>query len=197
MRQPTGGFSAVRPRPPADAQRMRHMALVLAVTPSGHRRQLTQHLFEILGLAEIAIDRGEAHKATSSRVLNPSADEIADGLRGNIGCTGAFELADDRRNHPLDPVGIDRPLAQRDLDRTHQLVAIEGHPPPRSLDDLQLAQLRPLEGGEAAAAPDSADDGGWPSRPLRDSCPSPGCHCCCNRDSASLPPGVTRGRPSP
>ena len=55
-------------------------------------------------------------------------------------------------DHALDHVGIDRPLAQRDLDRAHQLVAIERHAPARSLDDLQLAQLHALESGETAAA---------------------------------------------
>src|SRR5262245_34794541 len=154
MRQPTGGFSAVRPtarRPTRSACAIRRWS-----SPSRRAvivaRKFTQHLFEILGLAEIAVYRGEAHIGDVVKGPQPFHDEIADGLGGDIGFPGAFELADDRRDHALDPVGIDRPLAQCDLDRAHQLVAIEGNPPPRPLDHLQLAQLHPFESGEAPAA---------------------------------------------
>src|SRR5262245_11481987 len=154
IRQPTGGFSAVRP----SARRPTRSACAIRRASSLSRRavivarKFTQHLFEILGLAEIAVDRGEAHIGDVVKGPQPFHDEIADSLCGDIGFAGAFELADDRRHHALDPVGIDRPLAQRDLDGAHQLVAIEGDPPPRSLDHLQLAQLHPFESGEAAAA---------------------------------------------
>src|SRR5262245_54535381 len=154
IRQPTGGFSAVRP----SARRPTRSACAIRRASSLSRRavivarKFTQHLFEILGLAEIAVDRGEAHIGDIVKGPQPLHDKIADGLRRDIGFAGAFELADDRRHHPLDPVGIDRPLAQGDLDGAHQLVAIKGNPPSRSLDDLELAKLHPLEGGEAATA---------------------------------------------
>src|SRR5262245_21412963 len=154
IRQPTGGFSAVRP----SARRPTRSACAISRASSLSRRavivarKFTQHLFEILGLAEIAIDRGEPHIGDVVKGSQPLHDEIADGLRGDIGFAGAFELADDRRYHALDPVGIDRSRAQRDLDRAHQLVAIEGNATPRSLDHLQLAQLHPFESGETAAA---------------------------------------------
>ena len=58
-------------------------------------------------------------------------------------------------DHPLDPLRIDGPLAERHLDGAHELVAVEGHAPARSLQHGQLAELHPLEGGEAAAAFDA------------------------------------------
>jgi hypothetical protein len=64
----------------------------------------------------------------------------------------ALELANDAVDHALDPVGIDRALAQRDLDGADQLVTLERNAPARALDDHQLAQLDPLEGREPAAA---------------------------------------------
>ena len=67
-----------------------------------------------------------------------------------------------------------------------ELVAVERHAPARALDDRQLAQLHPLEGGEAAAAiraDAAAADGGRIVR--RAASPSPGCRGCRNRGSAS------------
>src|SRR5262249_59606124 len=64
----------------------------------------------------------------------------------------ALELAHDLRNGLLDAVGIDVALAQRDLDRSRELVAVERHAAPVALDDGQLAQLHPLEGGKAEIA---------------------------------------------
>src|SRR5438477_427615 len=50
---------------------------------------------------------------------------------------------------------FDRPLAQGDLHRAHQLVAIERHPAAVALDHRELAQLHPLERGEAEIAGDT------------------------------------------
>src|SRR5690606_35910249 len=52
----------------------------------------------------------------------------------------------------LDLLGLHRPLAQGDAQRALQLVTIERRAPPVALEDDQLAQLNPLEGGEAPAA---------------------------------------------
>ena len=48
--------------------------------------------------------------------------------------------------------GSTDPLAQRDLDRTHELIAVERRAAAVLLDDLQFAQLHALESGEPAAA---------------------------------------------
>src|ERR1700710_1870568 len=81
-----------------------------------------------------------------------SHHDLAYQLRGNLRLAAAFKLAHDRRHHLLDPLGIDRPLAQGDLQRAHQLVAVERHPAAVALDHREFTQLHPLEGGEAEIA---------------------------------------------
>src|SRR5262249_9007618 len=70
----------------------------------------------------------------------------------------------DLGDHLIDALGLDRPLAQCDLHRAQELVAIERHPPPVALDDDELAQLHTLERGEAEIAGETnaaaADDRG-------------------------------------
>ena len=114
--------------------------------------ELADEVLEILGLAEIAIDRGEADIGDVVEALQPLHHQLADLLGRDLALAGALELAHDAVDHALDPLGLDRALAQRDLDRAHQLVAVERHRAGRSLDHGQLAQLHPLEGREAAAA---------------------------------------------
>src|ERR1700757_4717464 len=77
--------------------------------------ELAEHGFEILGLAEVAIDRGEADIGDVVELAQMLHHDLADRLRGDFGLAAAFELAHDRRNHLLDPLRIHRALAQRDL----------------------------------------------------------------------------------
>ena len=49
-------------------------------------------------------------------------------------------------------VGLDRPLAERHLDRAPELVAVERDAAAGALEHGELAQLHALEGGEAFAA---------------------------------------------
>src|SRR5215475_7967057 len=74
------------------------------------------------------------------------------GLGRNLVLAQAFELAHDLRHGLLDPFRIDIALAQRDLDRARELVAIERHPPAVALYHRELAQLHALKGGEAKSA---------------------------------------------
>ena len=46
-------------------------------------------------------------------------------------------------------------MRKDDLQRAHQLVAVERHPAAVALDDGEFAQLHPLEGGEAEIAGDA------------------------------------------
>src|SRR6202000_2386547 len=78
-----------------------------------------------------------------------------DRFRRNLRLAAALELAHDRRDHLLDPLGIDRALAQTDLQRADQLVAVERHPAAVALDHGEFAQLHALEGGEAEVAGDA------------------------------------------
>src|SRR5258706_567235 len=90
-------------------------------------------------------------------------------LGGDLALALAFELAYDFRDRLIDALGLDRTLAQRDLQRAQQLIPIEWHATAVALDDDQLAQLHPFERGEAEIArkshPTAADDGGILGRP--------------------------------
>src|SRR5262249_41724527 len=81
----------------------------------------------------------------------------------------ALELAHDLGHGLVDALRLDRTLAQRDLHRAQQLVAVERHAAAVALDDHKLAQLHALEGGKAEIAgeahPAAADDGGILGRP--------------------------------
>src|SRR3954471_14961944 len=78
--------------------------------------------------------------------------DLAYRFRGDLGLAAAFQFAHDRRDHFLHPLRLDRALAQRDLQRADQLVAIERHAAAVALDYGELAQLHPLKGGEAEIA---------------------------------------------
>src|SRR4029079_7060453 len=133
------------------------------------RRQFGERGLEILGLAEIAVDRGETHIGDIVELAQIGHHRFADRLGGYLALAEALELADNLRHHLVDALGLDRPLAQRDLDRPQQLIAIERHAPAVALDDDELAQLHALEGGEAEIARQAdaaaADDGGIFRRP--------------------------------
>ena len=77
---------------------------------------------------------------------------LADRLGRDLAFAEAFQLAHDFRHHLVDAFRIDRSLAAGDLHRAQQLVAVERHAPAVALDHRQLAQLHPLEGGEAEIA---------------------------------------------
>src|SRR5882762_3705235 len=117
--------------------------------------ELAQYRLKILGLAKIAIHRGEAHIGDVVELAQMLHHDLADGFRRNLRLAAAFKLAHDRRHHLLDPLRIDRALAQGYLQRAHQLVAVERHPAAVTLDHREFAQLHPLEGGEAEVAGDA------------------------------------------
>src|SRR5690606_16210225 len=65
---------------------------------------------------------------------------------------GAFQLAHDAGDRPLDALGIDVALAKRDIEGTRQLVAVEGYITAGFLHDHEITKLDALERGEASAA---------------------------------------------
>ena len=65
-------------------------------------RQFGERRLEILGLAEIAIDRGEAHIGDIVEVAQIGHHRLADRLRRNLAFALAFELAHDLRDHLVD-----------------------------------------------------------------------------------------------
>src|SRR5690606_35806889 len=82
-------------------------APAMALLPVLVAAQLAQHLVEVLGLAEIAVDRGEAHIGDVVDRLQRLHDEAADLVRHHLGLAGAFELAGDAGGGALDALGID------------------------------------------------------------------------------------------
>src|SRR5205085_7582931 len=86
---------------------------------------------------------------------------LADGLRRHFALAEAFQLLHDLGDGLLDALGLDIALAQRDLDRARELVAVERQTAAVALDHGEFAQLHALERREAeltgeahAAAPD-------------------------------------------
>src|SRR4029453_2698445 len=114
-------------------------------------------------------DRGEAHIGDVVERAQHLHHHLAHGLRGNLALALALEFAHDLGDDLLDALGLDRALAQRDLYRAQELVAVERHATAVALDHGELAQLHPLEGGEAKIAGEAhtaaADDGGILRRP--------------------------------
>src|SRR5580658_3186574 len=88
-------------------------------------REFGQRRLEILGLAEIAVDRGEAHIGDVVELAQMRHHGLADRFGRDLAFADALELADDLRDHLVDALGIDRTLAAGDLHRAQQLVAVE------------------------------------------------------------------------
>src|SRR6516162_3848982 len=153
-----------RPPRPAASLSLPHRRARLALL-----RQFVEHGLEVLGLAEIAVDRGEAHIGNVVERAQRLHHHLAHRLRGDFALALALELAHDLGHGLIDALRLDRTLAQRDLDRAQQLVSIERHAAAVALDDHKLAQLHALECGKAEIAAQThataADDGGILGRP--------------------------------
>src|SRR5262249_18106676 len=110
-----------------------------------------QHL-EVLGLAEVLVDRGEPDIGDLIQARQRLHDELADHRGRDLVLAEALEAADDPGDRAIDALALHRPLAQRLVHRTLQLSAPERPAPPVLLDHPQLAQLDALEGREPPAA---------------------------------------------
>src|SRR5713101_3243245 len=142
--------------------RGRRFAILLA-------RQFVKHRFEILGFAEVSVDRGEAHIGNVIERAQALHHHLANGLGGDFALALALELAHDLGHGLIDALRLDRTLAQRDLHRAQELVTVKRHAAAVALDDDELAQLYPLECREAEIAGEAdataADDGAILRRP--------------------------------
>src|SRR5689334_2683208 len=116
------------------------------------RADPTDELAKILRLPEIPVHRGEANVGDLIEACQGLHHEAADHVAGDLGLARALELSDDGVDHALDAVGLDRPLAQGNVDRARELVAVEGLALTVLLEHRELAQLHALEGGEARGA---------------------------------------------
>src|SRR5580704_2903735 len=147
--QPTAGLGQVRP---SDRRASASVARIIASVLEVGLGEVGDELLEVLGLAEIAIDRGEAHIGHRIERAQRVHHQLTDLRRGNLALAGAFEAPHDAVDHALGALGIDRALATRHLDRAGELVAVELHTLAVLLHHRQLAQLHALEGGETRSA---------------------------------------------
>src|SRR5215207_4848483 len=104
---PTAGFGQVAPRPPAPsriaAARKRRSSSSAILLDAGIVAGEPAHKgLEILRLAKIAIDGGEAHIGHVVEVPQPLHDEQADLFGGNLLLAAAFQLPHDAGDHALD-----------------------------------------------------------------------------------------------
>ena len=148
---------AARPqRPPAEPRSACvHMAPVGALTSQRLivAGEFTQQLLEILGFAEIVVDRGEAHIGDIVKGPQRLHDELADAFGRRSRSRRGFRAAA-RCPIPCARSAPDRPAAcaARSGSSACSLSRSNGTRRPDRLHDHQLAQLNALEGGEAAAA---------------------------------------------
>src|SRR6516165_4378213 len=118
---------------------------------------------EILGLAEIAVDRCETDVGDLIEACQRLHHEAADNVAGDIRLARTLQLPHQRIDDALDPFGFDGAFPQRDVDGASKLISVKRFALPVFLDNRQLAQLDTLEGREAGRtirteppAPDSA-----------------------------------------
>src|SRR5271156_4983749 len=113
---------------------------------------LAEEGFEILGLAEVAVDAGETDVGYFVDLFEGVHDEFADLGGGDVGVAGGFELADDAVDDAVDTVGGERALADGDVDGAGEFFGVEGDAAAVGFDDGEFAELDALDGGEALAA---------------------------------------------
>jgi butyrate kinase len=114
---------------------------------------------DLAGLSAV-VGRGGMLKPIESgtfEVNDAMVDYMRNATRGehasNLGCVLAKDIAD-RYGIPsfiVDPVAVDGALLSGQQHRLHQLVALERLALAIGLDDVEIAQLHPLERGEARA----------------------------------------------
>src|SRR5690606_1834188 len=115
-------------------------------------RDFGQDLLEVRRLAEIPVNGRESHISNGIEPAQGLAHDLTDRRGKDLRLTRAFELPDDARYHAIDPLLLDGPLAQRDLDGSQQLVTIERNFAARPLYNGNLSQLHTFERRESAAA---------------------------------------------
>src|SRR6218665_626647 len=163
MTQPTEGLVRVSPvwrRDNSSARVMNRRSSAAPVTASGLEPGIAgdlgidfgNHLLEILRVGEIPIDRCVADEGNVIEALQRLEHLQADFFGRDLVLSRAFQPADDAGDRTFDTVIVNGPLAQCDLEGSHQLVAVERHLAARLLGNHQLAELHALEGGEAPPA---------------------------------------------
>src|SRR5690349_17612254 len=125
MTQPTAGLGATRPSPLAASASAWRMC---SESFSGSKRSLpvaTLHLpnqrLKILGLAEIAIDGGEADIGDLVETCQRLHYELPNDLGGNLVFAHALKPANDAGYHAIHALGFNGPFSKRMMKRPLQL----------------------------------------------------------------------------
>lgn len=106
---------------------------------------------ELLHVAEVPIDRGEADVGDAIEVPQTAERELSD-PRGLELATGRFDLRGDAVDDGLDARGLNRSLVRRPQQPSQQLLAVERIAAAVALSHVQLTTLVSLERREATTA---------------------------------------------
>lgn len=114
--------------------------------------KIADERLEIPGLAEVAIDRSEAH--IGDRIQRPESlhHQCANMLAGDFGIARTLKLTHDAADHTLDALAVHSAFTQGYIDGTFKFVALEQLLAARALGDDKFPQLHPLEGRETTSA---------------------------------------------
>src|SRR5688572_7536973 len=113
---------------------------------------LAKHGFKIPGFAEVFVYRRKANISDVIEFAKLLHDQLADFLRADLAVTETFQLARYGTDELVDMILVEWPLAQCDLQRAGQLVAVEYHAPAAALENHQLTKLHALKSGETTGA---------------------------------------------
>jgi len=105
------------------------------------RDEFVDERVEVLRLAKIAIDRGEAHVSDGIERAQPFDHEFADLGAIDFRIAGALQLAHDAIDHLLDALGIDRRLRRATSSERISLSRSKGARRPDSLMTTSSPQL--------------------------------------------------------
>src|SRR6185369_13863406 len=101
--QPTAGLGATRPRPRSarrSAVRICSMSWALVVAVA----KLVDEGLEILRLAEVPVDRGEADEGDLVEIGERVHHRLADGVAADLVLARALQAPDDAVHHPVQPL---------------------------------------------------------------------------------------------
>src|SRR5690606_15362595 len=107
---------------------------------------------EVPRFREVAVDRGEADVGDRIELAQALHHHLADPRGGHFAFARGLDLPLDPRHELVEPFLRYPALAAGEGDRLLELGAVERFPPVAALDHRDLAQLHPLERGEAPAA---------------------------------------------
>src|SRR5580765_5998394 len=105
-----------------------------------------------VSIVQLAEERAAADHATRAPAGGPpqrpvGRDEPRAGMRGNLAdqpLVGALRAGADERGALVQPFGADDPAGRRAIEDDHRLVFVPLRPGPDALDELLVAQVRPL-----------------------------------------------------